>query len=228
MSFCLGEHGTRGLGGGIAGKRLLLVQATEKVQAAFEEPRLFDHAVVTGNKGADKPAAQACGVEDDREGHDDQGAGKAGHKHVEVAEVLYAGPPNHGNEGRGSSRRMEGAGQHHEHNGRCHCTGSREGHVRREGVGKEHAHKCRERVAAYDVAGTCKRTHGRAKDQHCRGPEGGYDERQAHGAAKCPVEQSYGAERQGAAKPDLEQDGKSCSFKSWKDMGEKRLFQIHE
>ena len=83
-------------------------------------------------------------------------------------------------------------------------------------------------MAADDVAGTGKGTHGCAKDQHCRGPEGGYDERQTHGAAKGPVEQGYGAECQGAAKPDLEQGGKICPFKSWKDMGEKRLFQIHE
>ena len=83
-------------------------------------------------------------------------------------------------------------------------------------------------VAYSSVAGTGKGTHGCAKDQHCRGPEGGYDERQTHGAAKGPVEQGYGAERQGAAKPNLEQGGKTCPFKSGKDMGEKRLFQIHE
>ena len=56
----------------------MLVQTTEKMQAAFEKPWLFDHAVVPGDKSADKPAAQACGVEDDREGHDDREPEKQG------------------------------------------------------------------------------------------------------------------------------------------------------
>ena len=127
--------------GGTVSKRLLLVQATEKMQAAFEKPWLFDHTVVAGHKGPYEPAAQAGSIEEYGECHDDQGAGKAGHKHIEVAEMLYARASNHCYEGSGASRGMKGSCQNHEHNGRCHCTGSREGHVSCEGVGKEHAHK---------------------------------------------------------------------------------------
>ena len=127
--------------------------------------------------------------------------------------------------GSGASRRMQGACHKHEHNGRAYGKACRKPHGIREELCKEDACKGRDHVPAKDVAGTGQRALRGTKDQHCRGPEGTYDEGQAHRASEVLVQKGNAAKGKGTAKPDLQEGNGVRGRKAWKDVSEKKCFR---
>lgn len=177
------------------------------------------------NAGAAKPCVESDSLGEAGEAQQYEGTGEAGNKDIKVAKGQDGRAASDSDKGSGASRRMQGACHKHEHNGRAYSKACRKPYGIREELCKEDACKGRDHVPAKDVAGAGQGALRSAEDQHCRGTEGPYDERQTHRASKILVQKGYAAKGKGAAKPDLQERNGVRGRKARKDVSEKKCFR---